>query len=439
MGNTLLFKAIDRGEPVTFIPPKNTYHFSEEQLRYRKHADAKPSPDILQAEKLADTLIDSVDEEAREMIFDAYCVDYGYWWIELTGEQEDIIEEYEDIRDELVKCVYGVWDHIKNVSDHGAENYDLQWVGMLPGVRESRRIEGKYMLTENDIFANRLFPDAVAYGGWPVDNHVSRGLWDFDKMPSEIYSFQGLYTIPYRSFIVNEIENLLVGGRCFSASKLAMASTRVMGTCAVGGQAIGTAAALCKKYNCNPQDVLNHITELQQTLLKDDCYIPGLINQDKNDLARRAYCSASSEKLPASNVINGIARTVGDQENCWQSDGLSPEGEVLTLVLAKPAYVKQVRLTFDPNLNISAKITLSSERIAEQRKGIPQELVRDYDLVLFHAGSEVSRRKIRNNYQRLNILDFDPMICDEVKLVVYATNGLPDARVYEVRIYGEGQ
>ena len=74
-----------------------------------------------------------------------------------SGKTEDIIDEYEEIRDELVSCIYGVWDHLKNGGDHGAENYDLEWVGMLPGVRESRRLVGDYILNENDVLSNRVF------------------------------------------------------------------------------------------------------------------------------------------------------------------------------------------------------------------------------------------------------------------------------------------
>lgn len=438
MGNTLLFKAVDRGEPVTFVPPKGAYSFTEEQLRYRKHADAKPLFGVLQAEKQADTLLETVDEETKEMVFDAYCLDYGYWWIEVTGEGADIVDEYEEIRDELVKCVYGVWDHIKNHGDHGAANYDLQWVGMLPGIRESRRIEGEYILTENDIMENRIFPDAVAYGGWPIDNHVARGIFDFDKMPSEIYPFKGLYTIPYRSYVAKGLDNLLVGGRCLSASKLAMASSRVMGTCAVGGQAMGTAAAFCKKYNCDPRGIEAHMETLQQALLKDDCYIPGFRNEDEKDLARSAAVSATSEAYPAANVINGVARTVEQAENCWQSVGIGPKGETLRLALATPAEVTEARITFDPNLNVSAKISLSSKRIAEQVRGVPPELVRDYDVAFFYQGREQARHKVRGNHQRLNVLNVDSTLCDEVRLTILATHGIPDARVYEVRLYGEG-
>lgn len=434
MGNTLLFKAVDRGEPVEFIPPKDAYHFTEEQLRYRKHADLR-APDGSILEEKADTVMDNLDEATKALVVDNYCLDYGYWWIELTGEKADIIEEYEDIRDELVKCIYGIWDHIKNGGNHGAQNFDLQWVGMLPGMRESRRLEGDYMLTENDIFDNRIFPDAVAYGGWDCDNHVAHGLLDFDKMPSSIFPFKGLYTIPYGCYVAKEMDNLFISGRSMSASKLAMASSRVMGTCAVGGQAVGTAAAMCIKYGCGTRGVKQHMTELQQTLLKDDCYIPGYKNEDPLDLARGAKVTATSEKHAASNVTNGVARTVEDNINCWQSNGIRPEGEKLSLSFKKPQKVSQVRLTFDPNLNASIRLSLSSKRIAEQVPGVPPELVKDYDVELLKDGKTVAEKQVRGNYQRLNVLDFQPAECDEVVLRVLATNGIADARVYEVRVY----
>ena len=434
MGNTLLFKAVDRGQPVEFIPPKDAYHFTEEQLRYRKHADLR-APDGSILEEKADTVMDSLDEATKCLVVDNYCLDYGYWWIELTGEKADIIEEYEDIRDELVKCVYGIWDHIKNGGDHGAQNFDLQWVGMLPGMRESRRLEGDYMLTENDIFDNRVFPDAVAYGGWDCDNHVAHGLLDFDKMPSSIFPFKGLYTIPYGCYVAKEMDNLFISGRSMSASKLAMASSRVMGTCAVGGQAVGTAAAMCIKYGCGTRGVKQHMTELQQTLLKDDCYIPGYKNEDPLDLARTAKVTATSEKHAAVNVINGVARTVEENINCWQSNGIRPEGEELCLSFEQARKISQVRLTFDPNLNASIRLSLSSKRIAEQVPGVPPELVKDYDVELRKDGKAVAVKKVRGNYQRLNVLDFQPAECDEVILRVLTTNGIADARVYEVRVY----
>ena len=101
--------------------------------------------------------------------------DGNFWWLELGGEQ-DCIHDTEAVRDELLKAAFGVWDHIKNHGDHGAENWALDWVGFLPGKRESRRCLGDHLLTQNDVRAGARFDDVVAYGGWPMDDHHPGGL-----------------------------------------------------------------------------------------------------------------------------------------------------------------------------------------------------------------------------------------------------------------------
>lgn len=441
MGNTLLFKAVNRGKPVRFIAPPSAHRYTEEQLKYRKHAD-QLDPALA---AVAVPLLDAADESTKRLALDSYVVDYGYWWIELTGDSPDIIDDYEDIRDELVRSIYGIWDHIKNVGDHGAENYDLEWVGMLPGMRESRRLEGLYMLNENDLIANRIFDDAVAYGGWAADNHVAHGLLDYDILPSEIFDFPGLYTIPYRSYVSRDIDNLYISGRSLGASKLGMASARVMGTCAIGGQAIGTAAALCAQKNCLPRDLLPCIGELQQALLKDDCYLPGFRNTDPGDLARRASVSASSERQPASRVINGVSRNTGTgqkedhdgliQYNAWVSEGISPSGETLCLKWDRAQTIREVRLSFDPDFNRTLAISLSSARQKERGFGIPKDIVRSYSVALYRAGEKVAESLREDNYQRLNVLPFDAVEADEVRLTVRSTWGAPDAKVFEIRVY----
>ncbi len=423
MGNTLLFKAADRGHPVPFVPPVDAMHFTEEQLKYRKHSVEIPKE-----------IMETTTAEERRMLFDGYAQDYGYWWIEIPGEKENIIEEYEDIRDQLVRAVYGVWDHIKNGGDHGAENFELVWVGMLPGTRESRRVECDYMLCETDLLEGHHFADAVAYGGWHIDNHV--GLFKFDQIPSFVYEVPGSYDIPYRSYCVKGFKNLFVGGRCMGASKLAMASSRVMGTCAIGGQAFGTAAAqLIGNGKSDVREV--DIAALQQAPLRDDCYLPRHRNTDKGDLARAATVTATSAQAgyEAEKVISGVSRREGEETNAWRSEGLSKGGETLSLALAAPAKVRTVQLTLDSNFDLEKKITLSSRRQNQQVVGIPAELLRDFDIVLYRNGQVVDTKEIRGNYQRLCRVAFNGTECDTVELRVLATNGTPDARVFEVRIY----
>lgn len=424
MGNTVLFKAVDTGRPVTFIPPVDAMHFTEEQLKLRKHTAEVPQQ-----------IQQNATENEQRMLYDGFCQDYGYWWVEIPGVTEDIVSEYEDIRDQLVRAIYGVWDHIKNGGDHGAEQYELVWVGMLPGVRESRRIVADYMLNETDVLSNRRFADTVAYGGWHIDNHTPGGLFSYDKNPAFVYEFEGSYDIPYRSYCVKGLDNLYVGGRCMGASKLAMATTRVMGTCATGGQAIGTAAAQCIARNVGIRQV--DIPQLQQTLLRDDCYLPGLVNQDSRDLALEAEVTASSQdpQYPASNVRTGVSREIHGCANAWHSQGLSSQGEWIQLKLNQAAEVKTVQVVFDSNFNLEKKITLSSRRQKQQQVGVPKELVKDWTVELLREGKPVASKTMENNYQRLCRVDFPAVACDGVRVVVHSTNGVPQARIFEIRIY----
>ena len=427
MGNTLLFKAVDRGHPVAFKKPDFARTFTEEELKYRTHSAVHGAQIKGEVDKVY----------VRMTSFSTSSVDYGYWWIELPGETDDIIDEYEQIRDELVSCIYGIWDHLKNGGDHGAENYDLEWVGMLPGSREGRRLIGDYILNENDILSNRQFEDAVAYGGWPMDIHTAKGLYDFDELPSRVISFDGAYTIPYRSYYSKNISNLMMAGRDISASKMAMGSTRVMGTCAVGGQAVGTAAALCIKYDCDPRGAQEHMRELQQMLLKDDAYIPGIWNEDPKDLARRAKVTATSarEGCPPENVINGISRDEDGHRNLWISGKGRTEGEMLTLHLADRQPVSEVHLTFDSNFHYPIKITLSRKRQAQQRIGVPPELIRDYTVTLWQGDKKAAKQTVTENVQRKNIVTFPTTECDRVTVMVHKTNGSNEAHIYEIRVY----
>ncbi len=424
MGNTLLFKAIDRGHPVEFIPPVEIMHFTEEQLRFRKHSP-EISPEIAK----------NVTPEEMRVMFSGYAQDYGYWWIEICGEKENIVEEYEEIRDQLVAAIYGVWNHIKNEGEHGAENYELTWVGMLPGIRESRRIVCDYMLTETDLLTNRRFEDKVAYGGWSIDNHV--GLFEFDQIPSFTYPVEGSYDIPYRSYCVKGFRNLFVGGRCMGASKLAMSSTRVMGTCAIGGQAIGTAAALLSAENAEDLRDID-INRLQQQLLRDDCYLPLMTNEDSADLAKTATVTASGEEAgyPAANVLSGVTREIDGAANAWHSKPLQADkAEQLCLALSKPAAIETVQLVFDSNFNLEKKITLSSTRQKQQKTGVPTELVRNFEIELLRDGKTVAQKQITDNIQRFVKVSFNPTECDAIRIRFTKTWGDPCIKVFEVRAY----
>ena len=117
------------------------------------------------------------------------------------------------------------------------------------GIRESRVIVGKYVLTAEDILEDRRFDDAIAVAGYPVDIHHAKG------GDCTLYWCDDCYDIPYRTLIPAHVGNLLVAGRCSSMNHEAMASTRVMSTCMALGEAAGRAARLALKAGVQPADL----------------------------------------------------------------------------------------------------------------------------------------------------------------------------------------
>ena len=417
MGNTILFHSTDMGENTPFQKPHWAYSYSEDDLQNRPHGNVTWS-------------------HGENGVEEKYDVSSGYWWMELGGESKNIIEETENINDELFKSIFGVWDHIKNQPGHHAENYAMDWIGSVPGIRESRRLEGDYVLTENDILENRFFDDGVAYGGWPIDVHPEKG-FHHKGLPTRYINFPGHYAIPYRCFYSKNVPNLMMAGRDISVSKLAMASTRVMGTCAIGGQAVGTAAALSALHNVTPRTLgQKYMEELRQTLLKEDCYIPGAVNQDPLDKARTAIITASSH-VPGygpENVISGVTRQVGDTTHAWHSADMNDPW--LCLAFEKPQAVSQVRITFDPDLNIEIMISQTKRRLDGMIKGMPPSLVKDFTVRLVKDGETVFQKNIKDNWQRLAVIDIGaPVVADQALVEVHSTYGDDNAKIFEVRIY----
>lgn len=230
----------------------------------------------------------------------------------------------------------------------------------------------------------------------------------------------------------------MMAGKIISATKLGISSARVMGTCAIGGQAVGTAAAMCIKIGVSPRGLLPYIDILRDTLVRDDCYIPGYAG-DEHDLAKTASVTATSERRCGLAIfaVNGINRAMDGKENCWISDGISRDGETLTLRLVKPSRLSEVRITFDSNFNYAIKITLSDKRRAQQRIGVPPELVRDFCVRLKYRGRTVAEYTAKDNILRFNIIRFDCVIADTVELTVTATNGASNARVFGISVYGD--
>ncbi len=216
-----------------------------------------------------------------------------YWWIELGGEV-DIVKDNEIIRDELWTLVYGIWDYIKNSGNYDADNLTLEWVGSIPGKREYRRFIGDYVLNQNDIIEQTEFDDRIAFGGWSIDLHPEKGIYE-ESCGSRNIQADGVFHIPFRSTYSVNVSNLMFAGRNISASHIAFGATRVMATCATIGEAVGLAAAMCVEDKIIPRDLyMKHIKKLQQILLRQDGSIIGIKNEDMKDKARSAAIMAST-------------------------------------------------------------------------------------------------------------------------------------------------
>lgn len=221
----------------------------------------------------------------------------GEWWLEHPGDIDTLCDA-EKSRDELIRISYGYWDYLKNswTDRQRAATLKLAYVPINEGKRESRRLVGDYILTQNDVQQAVLFPDRIAHAGWPLDVHHPRGIFSGKEGPFHSNDHLPVHNLPYRIIYSVNIENLLMAGRNASVSHIALGTVRVQGTLSTLGQAAGTAAGLCLKHNLSPRQLgQQRLAELQQTLLKHDQYIVQMKNEDPADLARAATVTATSE------------------------------------------------------------------------------------------------------------------------------------------------
>jgi len=232
----------------------------------------------------------------RPVTQDFYKNNGGYWWIEIGGDT-DTVHDTENIFEGAREIALATWDYLKNKSSLKEElvNYELDWVAPIAGKRESRRLEGDYILTMGDIVPPRHFDDAIAFGGWGFDHHPPKGFYDFEIGSFHTYH-PSPYNIPLRSLYSRHINNLFMAGRNMSATHYALSSTRVMFTTAQLGEAVGMAAANCIKKNQLPRQIIQSksITDVQNDLIKNDHHLHNWPISLTDDIAPTAKVTASS-------------------------------------------------------------------------------------------------------------------------------------------------
>ena len=147
----------------------------------------------------------------------------------------------------------------------GFENSYLLETAPQVGIRETRRIIGEHILSEDDILSCRDFEDSIGCNGWPLEQHLKGSAkWTF-------LGGRGYHQIPFGTTLPKGVDNLLVAGRCASTTPEGQASLRVSGPCFAMGQAVGTAAELARRSGVTPKEI--DVKALQHQLVSDGAFI----------------------------------------------------------------------------------------------------------------------------------------------------------------------
>ncbi len=381
MGMSCLFQIKETDHPVEFIKPKWAYTYeTDDDLPHKPHA-----------------------------------IGNNFWWIEVGGEW-DCIHDTERCRKELLKICYGVWDHMKNKGDHGVENWELEWIGFLPGKRESRRYVGEYTVTQNDVEASGKFDDIVAYGGWSMDDHFPEGFYYRDGHPTIYHPSPKPWGLPLRCMISKNISNLTFAGRNISVTHAALSSSRVMATCAILGQALGTALAQAITDDCDIRNI--DVKKLQETLMEDDCFVPWH-DRKVSDLTMNAQCNNEV-------IRNGKYR---GEENCWISDN----ADTLIYKFDENTKITQIRLVFDSNLNRKYHNMPCHYPFNQPKFKFPDTIIKEYRIEGVKADGTVETILVNDNHQRFvkHNVDWD---VKEVRFIPISTHGNEKFRLFSFEI-----
>lgn len=278
LGSSIYGWAQRRDYPVPYSPPTDAVEYPDcDSLSHRPHTREHIFPTITSAR-------------------DGSTIQF-FWWIEWGG-QLDVIRDSDEIYERLTSELFGIWDHLKNRCDvetrSALEQYELVRWSAFPLRRESRRIVGDHILSENDVLMRPSFRDVVGFGGWPLDDHPPDGLVSQNPPCNQVFLYEP-FGVPLGCLYSRDLDNLFMAGRCMSVTHVALSSVRVMNTLGILGEAAGTAAAMCSVHGITPRQLrAGMIEDLQQELIRRDLYLPGVNPKSRMNLASGAETTATS-------------------------------------------------------------------------------------------------------------------------------------------------
>ena len=370
----------------------------------------------------------------------------GGEWNWETGMNKHQIDEFEEVRDYGMRVVYGNWAFLKNSPKSRAKyaKRSLDWVAHIAGKRESRRLMGDVILTQQDVTGQKAFDDACVTTTWTIDLHYPD--------PRNTKQFPGRefrsvahhlrikpYPIPYRCFYSRNIDNLFMAGRDISVTHVALGTIRVMNTGGMMGEVVGMAAAICKERDTTPRGVYkDHLADLKKRMQTGVSKLPPSkrktaspnrssaavpktttwIKTAGTNLARSAKVSVSSclnNQYKPANINDGkIAYGMDDR---WVSDSNFPQ---------------TVELTWDAPQTISVVRIVTGWKSGGKIIG----MLEDFSLQ-YHDGSawkDIPAAKAKGNKQADWHAKFKPIKTKRLRLTI--TAALKNlARIWEMEAY----
>lgn len=182
------------------------------------------------------------------------------------------VNQAEEIRDHNFRAIYGNWAYLKTYEQEKFKNHELVYLSNIAGKRESYRLLGDIILTQQDIENQTNYPDAIVTATWGVDLHYPDSVNshyfpqnEFIARAEHAGKQNTVYSFPYRCLYSRNINNLFMAGRNISVTHVALGAIRVQRCTGMMGEVVGIASYICKKHNCSPRDLyLHHWNEMIQ-------------------------------------------------------------------------------------------------------------------------------------------------------------------------------
>ncbi len=238
-------------------------------------------------------------------------------WEQESGFRRDMADDTEHIRDYGLMAIFSNWSFQKNrsVNKERYKNRKIEWASYLGGKRESYRVVGDYILTQNDIEQGIPHSDGTACLTWTIDEHfpeVENETRFGEAFRSFAYhrGFPAPYPIPFRCLYARDIDNLFLGGRTVSCTHVGLSSLRVMRTLGMLGEVAGLAADVCKMHGCLPRDVYEkYLSDLKSKLSEGapspdafDC-CDGNVIEEKYHFADAGWITADKNQKYRNNPL----------------------------------------------------------------------------------------------------------------------------------------